>query len=569
MLNVRIASLPADRQTAARDCRRCIKRRIKCDRTLPRCRKCTIREYQCPGYDAVQLKWGSGDKRVRKSSVAEPLSEELNSTLEVSNSVQNDDASRLRAIPPSSSSSTPSSSSSLSGWETISSEVEVRQMQSSISTATRPPPINDRSLVDRFTSQSISRNLFTHFNINVCPRLTWVDQLDHPWRKVIAPLAQRSKSLGLSILSVAAAHLSFTSTNSVPTPDLNRIAISNRLRDQSLHQLNQKINLELIQEHSMIDSSILDSTLIEILATTLVLCYGEMLIPNSTDWNLHLHACRVLIERYLWRNNQSDSQRNPVVDFIIREVADIEVYRSIGAFSADQTYLAEVLRPQSIMLEGSLHTFTDLFREITVEERRRHAAFSNFQQEQQALTLSRSLATFSSSDLPSPPDMASWRAKIELAYARASTDTARIVTAQGATTQKWMAAIVRAVYHATLIYAYQTLASSAEVAAEVDASMPSLWAELELLTTGPTHSFSHDIFVPLFIAGTESWGDEARQELVESRFQELMTKMGIWCNFTVLKFLKGFWVTKEYHRVGGWVPYARITEAENGPFFVF
>ncbi|KAI2789685.1 hypothetical protein POX_d05181 [Penicillium oxalicum] len=560
MLNVRIASLPADRQTAARDCRRCIKRRIKCDRTLPRCRKCSIRDFQCPGYDAVQLKWGSADKRVRKSSVAvSPSTGGLSSAVGNSNSTQSDVLQLPLAI-----------LSSPKGRETASPEAELTQVHAPPATGTLPSPANDRSLVDRFTSQSLSRNLFSHFNGKVSPRLTWVDRPDHPWRKVIAPLARRSKPLGLSILSVAAAHLSFTSTDSVPVPDTNRIAISNRLRDSSLHMLNQKINLELVGEHSLIDPVVLDSTLIEILATTLVLCYGEMLIPHSTGWNIHLRACRVLIERYLWRNSQHSPRRNPVVDFIIREVADIEVYRSIGAFSADQSALTEAIRPPSIMLDDSFHTFTDLFREITAEERRRHAAVLVHDPGQPASSLpSPTLSSNLTTAVPLPADMNRWRAKVELAYARASTDTARLVTTQGAITQKWMAAIVRAVYHASLIYAYQSLGSTAEAAAEIGTSLPALWAEIEFLTAGPVHSLSHDVFVPLFIAGTECWGDPWRQGLVESRFQELMTAMGIWCNFTALKFLRGFWARTEYHRAGGWISYARENEGEDRSFFVF
>jgi formylmethanofuran dehydrogenase subunit B len=132
-----------------------------------------------------------------------------------------------------------------------------------------------------------------------------------------------------------------------------------------------------------------------------------------------------------------------------------------------------------------------------------------------------------------------------------------------------MDAITRAVYHASLIYAYQALAPITEATAEIGTSLPILLAEIEFLTSGPVHSFSHDIFVPLFIAGTECWGDVGRQDAVERRFRELLAAMGIWCNFTALRFLKGFWERGSYHRVGGWIPYARENEGDNGPFLVF
>lgn len=285
MLNVRISSLPSDRQTAAKgwfimdipwstpcltclDCRRCIKRRIKCDRTTPRCQKCTIREFQCPGYDAIQLKWGLGVTRIQKPS-------EKSSASQSNDKPKDADRSTSSALVP---------RSRVSPRRDIEHHVPwIDQINSPRSVESTPSPTNDRSLVDSYTSTILSRNLFTHFNIKVAPRLTWVDRPDHPWRKVIAPLAQRSGCLGLSILSVAAAHLSFTSSD-IPSTTATTQSINHRLRDASLHRLNQKINTELANAHSTTDHLSRDSTLIEILATTLVLCYGEMLIPHSTDW---------------------------------------------------------------------------------------------------------------------------------------------------------------------------------------------------------------------------------------------------------------------------------------------
>jgi hypothetical protein len=164
-------------------------------------------------------------------------------------------------------------------------------------------PIVDHRLVEEYTSTTVSEYLFTHFNISVAPRLTWVDGPDHPWRSLMFPLAQRCSCLRLSILSVAAAHLSFTSPENQPKSTEIQ-TMNGRLRDASLRVLNGMIRLEL-DKHSSSDSSEV-SPLIEILATTLVLCYGEMLVPNSTDWNLHLRACRALIERYRWRTRRNE-----------------------------------------------------------------------------------------------------------------------------------------------------------------------------------------------------------------------------------------------------------------------
>ncbi|RDK36542.1 hypothetical protein M752DRAFT_287713 [Aspergillus phoenicis ATCC 13157] len=50
----RRASISADK-----DCPKCRTRRIKCDRSVPTCRKCTTRGFSCPGYGLI-LRWNQG-----------------------------------------------------------------------------------------------------------------------------------------------------------------------------------------------------------------------------------------------------------------------------------------------------------------------------------------------------------------------------------------------------------------------------------------------------------------------------------------------------------------------------
>lgn len=83
MKNVRSSNLDAARPTASRgkgslslpeyrahvtDCRQCMKRRVRCDRSVLQCRKCTIRNLSCPGYHAFPLKWQQGAIKRRKAT---------------------------------------------------------------------------------------------------------------------------------------------------------------------------------------------------------------------------------------------------------------------------------------------------------------------------------------------------------------------------------------------------------------------------------------------------------------------------------------------------------------------
>lgn len=413
-------------------------------------------------------------------------------------------------------------------------------------------PTVDRSLIDGFSSITISANLFSHFNINVAPRLTWVDTPDHPWRKLMYPLAKRCECLRLSILSVAAAHLSST-TPATQSNSVEIQTITNRLRESTLQTLNNMLRAEVERFNSPDQNHHEKSSLIEILATTLVLCYGEMLIPNSTDWNVHLHACRVLIERHQLRIRQNNNRTpDAAATFLMREVSDIEVFRTFGAFSRDPKS-ATILPPRTI-LDSHFGAFTGLLWEITMEERRRH----HLSQEGQPLP---------------PIDMSTWRARMDHAYTKASTDTAWLSSTHGEDIQNWMNAIVSAVYHSSLIYSYQALASEEDYSTNetIQTSIGQLTSEIDFVTAGPVHILSHDIFLPLFILGTETYADEEKQVTIENLFLKLMSTTGLWCNHTALQFLKAFWDGRNaaYHGVGRWIRFAREHERDNGPFLIF
>lgn len=327
--------------------------------------------------------------------------------------------------------------------------------------------------------------------------------------------------------------------------------MTNRLRESTLRTLNNMLRTELERFNSPDQFHNETSSLVEILATTLVLCYGEMLIPNSTDWNLHLHACRVLIERHQLRMRQNKTP-DAAASFLMREVSDIEVFRTFGAFSRDPKS-ATILPPRTI-LDSHFGAFTGLLWEITMEERRRH----HLAQEGQPLP---------------PVDMSTWCSRMDDAYNRASTDTAWLSSMHGEDIQNWMNAIVSAVYHSSLIYSYQALAATEDdsTTETIATSIAHLTSEIDFVTAGPVHILSHDIFLPLFILGTETYADEEKQNAIENLFLKLMSTTGLWCNRTALQFLKAFWDGRNvaYHGIGKWIQFAREHERDNGPFLIF
>ncbi|GES66625.1 hypothetical protein ATEIFO6365_0015017300 [Aspergillus terreus] len=357
------------------------------------------------------------------------------------------------------------------------------------------------------------------------------------------PLAQHCSSLRMAILCAAAAHLSSTSTQDAPYAASIK-AISHNLRDTCIRNLNRAIQheLELFTPEKRGTAA---SPLVDILATTLVLCYGEMVVPDSADWHLHLHACRLLIERQQWRQEET-RRSDAVAPFLLQEVADIEVYYSLGIFSNDQSRVPSL--PQSVFC-NHFRTFTGLLYEITAEERRRHRMLMSGQ------------------SLPDV-DMSVWRQKVEQACIQASTDTVWL-SSRGEHIRQHVNALIQVYYHAALIYSYQALAPLPEASNIVRTLVPQLLGEIEAFTTGSVDTFSHNVFLPLFIAGTECWDDETRQHMIGELFLRLVSTTGLWCNYSAMRFLKAFWSRPEYHGVGGWNQYARDNEKGNSQFFVF
>ncbi|CAG7945373.1 unnamed protein product [Penicillium salamii] len=502
---------------------KCTKRRIKCDRSIPSCRKCTIRGFQCPGYNRIQLKWTHGrSSRGSKSKAPRNHDQPL---LAASKHERDSSITESRL----------EDDCQLTG----------RSQPDSISSI--EDPATDHCLVDGYTWTTLSDTLLIHFSCHVAPRLTWVDRPDHPWRTVISPLASQNNCLRLSVLSLAAAHLAVTSPTGSASDNVQ--VLSRRLRDSSVHILNRKIGLELAGYSSATENPL--HNLIEIMATALVLCYGEMMIPNSTDWGIHLYACRTLIRRSIWSTQpekHSPRKHSDAIDFVVKEVADIEVFRNMGAFASDQIFIANTLHPETT-LDGYFKTFMGVFREITSEERRR----------QHLRRIGQRVPTI---------DMAIWLTKASDAYTRAYSDTAWLSTIHEDDSRRYMEATIRAVYHAVCIYSHQALASDFGNGAQIERSVSLLELEIEFLTTGSAHMFSHDIFVPLFILGTECWGNQTKQDQIEWQFRKLLSSTGIWCNSTALQFLRGFWATSGLQYVN-WIQYARENEQHNGPFLVF
>lgn len=324
--------------------------------------------------------------------------------------------------------------------------------------------------------------------------------------------------------------------------------VNNRLRNKILGVLSQKIQLEIGKPLTASHAVPVDSSLVETLASMVVLCYGEMHILGSTDWKLHLRACRAVIER----NNLlrlSQQPRDSALEFFIKEVIDLETFGNVSVFATDLTrrdYMSE-----SAVSSSQPWIFTALINDITVAERLYHAD---------------NRATVLETARSSQVSMQQWHIKILGAY-----DKAMSMTTLQCPDKKLpisFQAIIEVHYHACLLYSYQALVPDAKETGQSQAIFKDLWQIIKSIANNSCHEFAHDLSFPLFIAGTECQTMEQRCQ-IESLFMRSISTTGFWCNYTVLQFLRLFWGQSDVEREKTWIQFARWNRDKINTFCVF
>ncbi|CAG7916485.1 unnamed protein product [Penicillium olsonii] len=277
-------------QIAAKDCPTCQRRRIKCDRGLPTCRKCGKRNLECPGY-GLRLKWVQG--------------------------VASRGNLRGRAVP--------SSSSLVEGR--VSREPTAANGHSRL--APHFPPLFPTPTSELGLSQGrpvhVSR-LLAWFNERVAHRLAWVPQ-QNAWRHMILPMAESSETVMSSILTIAANDLA---TEYAPT-DLGHGTfqqMSKNYQNRSLALLAQELNGLSISPASPRQTN---TTSAYTLAAVIILCNNEFMKPQTAGWKVHLSAAREIILAAKGRPNRAHHLAS-IEEFLMLEFYEASVWADLTTF---------------------------------------------------------------------------------------------------------------------------------------------------------------------------------------------------------------------------------------------
>ncbi|KAF4433775.1 Zn(2)-Cys(6) zinc finger domain [Fusarium acutatum] len=522
MRNIRLDSLSSNREVASQNCKTCVRRRIKCDRTVPSCLKCCSRGLDCPGY-GLRLRWDQGvASRGKLTGKSVPLRPQIHHG--VPRIHKQTRTLRIRKSTDDESSPLPCCQSQIA---TENSLVILSHTKQNV------------ELVDRHVRQAAHAVLFQHFNHEVASRLAWLDGPKNPWRTLVLPLAQRSSCLRLSTLGLAAAHMSVVS----PQDKAALVQIHRSLRDATLCHLNRQMESELKREVARYDKDTEVAALVEITLTMIALCYAEMFIPNSTRWRLHLTGVRTGFERY----DLANPHEKVISQFFVEELDYLETFGSISSFTSSLRRHKPI--SQHATSNDFLKEFTEALYEITFTERGRNDASRT-------------------GKMLADTDMTLWQDKLMRSYVSAC---ARIdsTPSQDFILQIGLKSVLKAQYYACLVYSYQALASDLEKTVAIPPLVNCLYNEIILMTSCPTKSVSHNISFPLFILGTASQLNADKQVVIERLFTENIAATGFSCNSTVLQFLRDFWNATAAGSTQNWIQYARDNEERISPFIVF
>ncbi|KEF59058.1 uncharacterized protein A1O9_03901 [Exophiala aquamarina CBS 119918] len=540
-MSLRLSSLDPNEPRAGKDCRSCNRRRIKCDRSLPTCKKCALKDLQCPGY-GLRIQWGQGvASRGKLTGKTLPVLD-ANST----GSVDYNDSPK---------SSTPPESLGSRDENLESSPVPVPPgLRRAFEAAANGQSLLGGSAnldgdltpdqIPLYVQDPIVQQLLHHYDKEVAAVMPWVDGPRNTWRTVIIPLGMESPSLLLAILALAAEH--YTSKMGSTWSKQHGVS-SSHYRDKSLKLLAQNLRCEMSEGASTPHQEPPSA----MLATILILCNLEMIRSDSSVWSVHWKAARTITRRWTspHHHHSASSTLDSICQLLIKEAFSYDVFASSTTFDNDDQI------PSSVLCEDDEAAFTEWMRiiqEVTTSERYRYKLRSKGGANDRP---------------PTPPmDIATLQRGFEYARQR-SLHFEKAMDFGSSELHRDFGILISIFHFAGLLYSFRAL---------LDTTGVRMHTTMQQLVQSTIHhinqievrsAFQHDFVWPLFIVGTESRDSIELQDFVESRLLEAMSSTGFSNCYPALQFLQRFWGTQP-ETTPDWLQFARQESARGFTFLV-
>ncbi|KEF59935.1 uncharacterized protein A1O9_04783 [Exophiala aquamarina CBS 119918] len=462
------------------DCSTCVRRRIRCDRSLPKCHKCSKKSLLCPGY-GPRLRWANGIAvRGHLKGCKTP----------------NIDKPRRSSSATTSSSKTPTS---------------LTRTKSNDSNTTLAQPVLTldclENLVPDLPDEDTIYRLLEHYDKNIAGLMVWIDSEQNEYRRLVLPLAQRQPVLLLAILAVSSQHLAVTQNE--------ESNFSGHARDAAVSMISGQIRQvtgRLAAGHDL--GSEIDAETAEwMLASMLTLASYEMAESeaggNAAD--SHRAAARTLVNALATTNRQN----NRLFQFLRNQLSIYDILACTTSFDPTSTHdiiLPEV-NPATIIFSDFLY----LLHDVTATSRQDSGAQS------------------SGGRMSSPK-----AARSLFGLARGS--TLMLAGSLGLPNNERRRDFIRLVdiyHHAGLLYTYRLLFKNVVTSIEVEASTRALLERFDQLED--IHSCMQNLPWPALIAGIESYGNADRMAFTERLYEKIARDMGFKHYLEVLHFLQVLW----------------------------
>ena len=531
-----LQSLSNDAKSKDPDCRTCNRRRIRCDRSLPTCKKCALKELPCPGY-GLRIQFGQGvASRGKLMGKALPIIEPApSSTTEAD--------LEARSLTPG------EHSDPSDGFDDQDSSTVSHSLRAAFYSSPEDTLAHNRSTLGRDLSTSYNlppylqgrpvTELVHYYDNHVASLMPWVDGPENPWRALMLPLAFRSPShtLLLAMLAFSAEHYSSRPDFDWPENDGFN---TNTYRDRSLQMLAQDLQAEIDEDAS--PARQLQAS--GILATILVLCNLEMIRCSTTTWHVHWKAARTITRRWT-APHLASTILDDTCRFLLKEAFVYDVFGSSTTFGdVDQI-------PSSVLTDADAGIFThwlQVVQDVTCAERRRNGN--------------------PPSDEPLPPNVANMNVlqqRFDHARIQCREFSKSIIFGTTESTAGF-SFLIDIFHYAGLAYSFSTLFNLQDptVQKAVQHNVMAVIAK----TTHLQHdeAYQHDLVWPLFVVGTQSRDNHAWQEFADSTLRAMMQSTGFSNCEPALTFLRRFWAT-DPSVVSDWMQFAR-KESKHGHHFL-
>ncbi|EXJ63875.1 hypothetical protein A1O7_00210 [Cladophialophora yegresii CBS 114405] len=483
--------------TGPQDCPTCVRRRIRCDRSLPTCIKCAKKSLVCPGY-GPRLRWANG------IAVRGHLKGRTTPHIE----------------------KPPKVSKAPSKLSTSPKSVKSSGTDDTPRTGPGIDPLEE--LFPGFPDPSTRSRLLSYYDQQIAGLMVWIDSEKNEYRRLVVPLAEQQPVLLLAILAISAQHLAVTTGQETSFPA--------RARDAAVTMISKQIQQVTGKLAAGFDlgSQIDPDTAVWMLASMLTLANYEMseTETGAAAADSHRQAARTLVNALATTNRET----NALFNFLRNQLAIYDILACTTIFGAMST--VEVILPAPDHSNLIFSEFLSLLHKVTIWSRQRHEKQFSGQ--------------FSLIDVP----ITSVDVRAGFEQARGSTlMAAGILALPRDARRRDFVRIVDIYHHAALLYTYRVLLCSHVEQTEINAAAMLLFERLDQLEDKP--SCMQNLPWPVFIAGTECREDPARQAFVAKLYEDIAQDMGFKYYIGILHFLQDLWS----NRLTDWTDLARRYEA--------